>query len=262
MLRTLLALIIAVGALAEVSAVAPRFAIALVADRIEGLGTNGGASGAEDTTGADLLIVVGSWYDGSTADVTISDSKSNNWSALTKQVNGLIDQSTRIWYSQGGTVGSGHTFTLSGSSTFPAIGIYAFSGVAASPFDVEVGGDGGTDVEAMNAGEMTPTQDGEVVISAMGWFSATSGAAVSGYTVQMVANTGGVNVGLGTAYQIQTTATATNPAWTWTGPAAPTFRNATFKAASGGGGGGGTVPAIINSPIRCCDLAPFFGGWR
>jgi hypothetical protein len=68
---------------------------------------------------------------------TVTDSNGNTWVALT--VHNTSNFAHRFWYVASPTVGAGHTFTVSGSQTYPAIMVSAWSGAHASPFDTETG---------------------------------------------------------------------------------------------------------------------------
>jgi len=208
-------------------------AIALVA-QVSGTGASTFTTGSVDTSGANLLTIA--LTEASNGAATISDSKSNTWTKLTEQC--ASTPCVVIYYAKNATVGSGHTFTATGSSFFAVLGASAWSGAdTTAPFDQENGTGGGSMASGQQPGSVTPTTDGQVVVSAMGWNDTRNITSVTGST-QLNENdfTGGVNYGGGSAYVIQTTAAAVNPAWNWTGGnVAGEVVVATFKAASGGG---------------------------
>lgn len=213
-------------------------AIALVTSRQDAPGANGGSTTAIDTTGADLLVLVVHEYSGGSHS-TPSDSKSNTWTGLTVRDNGSLTR-TRIYYAKNPTVGSGHTFTYSASGSFPLIQVLAFSGADLSaPFDQENGTTGSSASAA--PGSVTPGVDNEALVAAVcnnGGITAVG----SSFTLELNMNTvAGVNMGGATAYKVQTSAGAENPAFTLS--ASPwSAVIATFKAA--GGGGGATIQAL------------------
>lgn len=178
-------------------------------------------TGAIDSTGADLLVVlaVGGF-------LTITDSKSNSWSALTQGTQDFTD--CRISYSRPTSVGSGHTFTTGGS--YMAVLVAAFSGSVVSPFDQENGGVS-NDGTSGSGGSVTPTENNELVIAGLGLGGNGSSPSVdSGFTIAQSKNAvSGVNFGGALAYKIQTTAGAVNPGWTWTTASDAVMRTATFK---------------------------------
>src|SRR5258708_3690000 len=105
-------------------------AISLVISSAVAGGANGGTTAAVDTSGANLLVA----YVITQGAVTVSDSKSNTWSALTNSVNGFLNG--QFFYAKGATTGTGHTFTVSGSSSVSVIQVNAYSGAdTVSPFD-------------------------------------------------------------------------------------------------------------------------------
>src|SRR5262245_32762550 len=85
--------------------------------------TNGNSvtTGSLDTTGANLVVVVFSSYQGGTI-VNVTDNKSNTYSNRTVyQFSG--DSRVRLSYVASPSVGTGHTFTVSGSGIYPALAV-------------------------------------------------------------------------------------------------------------------------------------------
>lgn len=171
-------------------------------------GANGGTSSSINTTGANFVVINVAWYNGATADVAISDSNGNTWTPLTKVVNGAY--SNRLFYCASPAVGSGHTFTVAGTSTYPSMQVQAFSGSVAVPHDQEsTNTASGTSV---SAGSITPSENGCILITGMvGPDLSTSVTIDNGFTAYV--SPGTTNVTGGMAYKIQTTAAAVNPAW-------------------------------------------------
>jgi len=183
-----------------------------------------GTSASIDTTGATLLVVVTSTGNFS------GDSKGNTYTKLTART-GTFGSETSIWYAENPTVGSGHTFTVTGVTGLVAA---AFSGAeVSSVFDQENGTASGSPAQP---GSITPGDDNELIITGLGGGSVGDGSADSGFSlVADVGTTGGVNFSAGMAYKVQTTAAAVNPTWTWSevyGSAGLVI--ASFKAAAGG----------------------------
>jgi hypothetical protein len=178
---------------------------------------------AIDTTGATLLVAVLTDF----AETTFSDSKSNTWTSLTK---GTQFISTRIVYCVPSSVGSGHTFSASVASGFPSICVAAFSGAHATPVDQQ-NGSTGNGITSIQPGSVTPTEDNELVIVGVGLGNGNAaGIDMAGYTVPEEVYYNGNAFTCALAYNIQTSATATNPTWTWTGNEQGVARIATFKA--------------------------------
>jgi hypothetical protein len=209
-------------------------AIALVSNAIVTGGASGGTTSAINTTGATLLVAFISSFTDSA--VTVSDSKGNTWVGLTVQT--AVQPHARIYYAVNPTVGTGHTFTCSGSSIYSAACFAAFSGVVTtSPFDVQNGQSGGAQSNTTaRPGNMTPSVDGELVIVGVSMASTETVTAPSGFAItNQVAYSGGVNFGGAMAYAVQTTATTTNPLFTGFGAdTAGGVVGATFKPAAGG----------------------------
>lgn len=206
-------------------------AIAKVSSVAYSNGANGGTTGSIDTTGASLLVMCLYEFSG-TGPGTPTDSKSNTWTGLTAtSANGVR---TTIWYSVNPTVGTGHTFTYNISATYPAIHALSFSGVSTtSPFDVQNGGSA-TSTTSAQPGSVTPTADGELLISALGTAGViTSPSINSSFTADLSTTySGAVNFGGNTAYYVQPTAAAINPTWSWTSAQSSCSRIASFKAAA------------------------------
>lgn len=216
-------------------------AIALVGSGSAFAGGNadGFTTGSFDTTGADL-IVINLGQGNSVTNGVITDSKGNTWTPLNQPATG--GKSTRLVYAWNATVGSGHTFTVSGTDNFPALSISWWSGsqTASDPFDQQTAGGTVPFSNTVQPGSVTPGTDNQVVITGLSGDANTAAPTINlGFTVigtVLDNNAGHQNSAL--AYEIQTTATARNP--TWTAPATGSWAAAiaTFKAAAGGGGGG------------------------
>lgn len=197
-------------------------------------GINGGTTGSLDTSGMSLLVaVVGSYSD--VAAPTLSDSKANTWTAKTASIN--VDAGrVVIHYAYNPTVGTGHTFTLTGTGVYAALAVCAFSGVLVTdPFDVENGAITGA-ATSLATGSITPSQNDALLIAGLNQTDdVAAGLSINlSYTiVEAQAAVGGVNYGTALAYLIQTTAGASNPTWSWTTSAAASARIAAFKAAAG-----------------------------
>ena len=198
---------------------------------VTAFGKDGVTSSSIDTTGADFLVMVVGAY--KSFPPTVSDSKSNTWSALTLRDSG---DSARIliYYVANPTVGTGHTFTLTGSSSYGSMCVHAFSGAKlTSPFDVENGVTGGVDTSRA-PGSITPSENNELLITGGTQDAIVSNLAIgSSYTLADNVYTGsGTNFASSLAYLIQTTAGASNPTWSWTTSSHNAEVIASFKVAA------------------------------
>jgi len=175
--------------------------------------TSGGNSTAINTTGADLLVVAASWFAGTTANITITDSAGNTWVELTKQTH-ANNQAVRIFYVENPVTSASHTITVSGAGTFAPAWFAAFSGsFAGSPLQ------NGATVSAattLQTGAVAPSVAALVIAAAVGASSPSS--LPSGYSLGFVqAFVAGTSVPLAVGYKIQDTAVSENPQFAWSG---------------------------------------------
>ena len=187
-----------------------------------------------DTTGCNFLAVIGAFNN---ATPTFSDSKSNTWSTAGTHHDATNSVLLQLWYCAAPTVGSGHTFQLTTDVTaWPCLAVAGYSGVNATPSDGSEtfdSGYDGTPRTSAQAGTVTPSVDGDVVIAGLAcFFNAVSPAIDGVYTLRQHADGGG-NQLAAIADSIQTTATATNPTWSWTTSVIGFPVLHAFKAATG-----------------------------
>ncbi len=144
--------------------------------------------------------------------MSVSDSKSNTWTPLTAQE--ITSAGSRLYYSYGGTVGSGHTFTVSGTGVFACIQVAAFSNAASSPFDVQNGATA-TVWTTLSTGSVTPSQASSIVVAGVAFIPDAGTLTIdSSFTITNTnAYAGGNNIGGSLAYKILSSSSAQNPAW-------------------------------------------------
>jgi hypothetical protein len=201
-------------------------------------GINGGTTSGIDTTGADFIVVVLSYYSGLSPDPVVSDNKGNTYIERTAYENN--DRGVQVFYIENANVGSGHTFTCSSGAIFaPLVKVHAFSGVHLSAaFDVENGAFTASGT-SLAPGSITPTGSGRLVISGLCVNDQTgpiseNASMTESTTVAVV----GTNLGGGTGWLIQGAASAINPLWSWTDSGiAASATIASFKPAVAPGGG-------------------------
>lgn len=188
-------------------------------------------SASIDSSTGDLIIITTSSDSGTPAGV--SDNKSNTWHALTQITSGSVR--TQLFYCFNCNVGTGHTFTVTGSAQSASVQVFKGAQLSPDPFDQQNGTANGVTTTAQ-PGSITPGANGELVVSGIG-INGTYGATLtidSGFTVaDKVDFTGGSNYGNGLAYIVQTTAGAVNPTWTRATAGATATTIASFKAAGG-----------------------------
>lgn len=200
---------------------------------------NGFTTGSIVTTGASLLIASVSHYSG-IANPTISDSKGNIWVALTPRVSPANFARNILYYVLNPTVGTGHTFTLTGNNTFGGICVAAFAGVkTTSAFESETGNSANAST-SIQTGSLTPSEDNELIVSGLCLRDISNTGDTmsvnSGFTISDQ-NIGAFNQAISgaLAYLIQGTAAAVNPTWSWTTSDNVAATIACFKADPTGG---------------------------
>lgn len=204
-------------------------------------GPTGGTSGAINTTGATLLVafVSGNGTEVNTV-AAVSDSKGNTWTARPASSSSNTPAG-KLFYVANPTVGTGHTFTLSGANIYASVEVAAFSGVTTtSPFDGVENGISGGSTSPRQTGSITPSADNELVISAAGFEYNGAVSVDSGMTItHQTAFASGDHFGSAIAYKVQTAATAINPSWSgWAGSVGNALTAVSFKAAPPAGGSG------------------------
>ncbi len=198
-------------------------------------------SPAVNTSGATLLVVYASRYNAG-ATPALDDTYHNTWTPLAE-------------HNASGV--SGHTFTYGASNSYPAVQVMAFSGSVAAPaFDQQNGATGAGSDATIQPGNVTPSEDNELVVQGMSFSSGTGEVTINSGFTQPDTSAQGAAMAAAAAYKIQTTAAAVNPTWTTT----PTSTYglsaaaATFKAASG------PPPATARSLFRRANLTLGGGG--
>lgn len=187
-----------------------------------------------DTTGAKLLVLLVSFFSGNPTPIV--DSYGNTWHAIATANSST--NFTGLYYAWNPTVGTGHTFTVDPSAVFPTICVMAFDGVqtASDPLDQQASNSGNANA-SLQPGSVTPSVNGELLISGIGLGSSSGWAIDSGFTIQETnAFAGGAAFATLFAYFAQAVAGALNPQWTWTPSVYNAGVNATFKPAPSGGG--------------------------
>jgi hypothetical protein len=131
------------------------------------------------------------------------------------------------------TATTSHTFGSSGAvGTSPSMDVACFSGVdPTTPFDLESAGGGVASGTSVQPGSVTPSVNDGLVISALTFSITNSPVSENAGTitdqVEFAARPQGV-----LSYQIQTTASATNPTFSWAVAGDGVAASATFKSAS------------------------------
>lgn len=195
---------------------------------------NGGTSAAIDTSGASLLIFHLSHYFATAT--SVSDSKGNTWTGLTAQ--GSDEPRSRIFYAENPTVGTNHTFTITGVGSYSTGEVAGFSGAATTTVaDQETGAvvNPGT---TLSTGSITPSENNCLVVAGLSVNKDGSPYAINASMTitDQFDYESGVNEGGALAYIVQTTAAAINPQWSGFASGAAAATIASFKAAGGAAG--------------------------
>jgi len=199
----------------------------LVETAAQGIAT-GVITGALDTTGANLLVVAVTEFE-NTADAIISDSKGNVWT-LCAAIAITGAQNLRLFYSIPTTVGVGHTFQAAGAGTYPSICVQAWKTSGAATFDHAnaLSFEGVT--SNPHPGEVSPTANGSLLITALGHGALITTAIEPGFTETSEAGfISGSCFGTALAYKVQNPAIPIDPIWTCNGPAAYCCAIVVFK---------------------------------
>lgn len=212
-------------------------AISVIASTSAGSGDDANVTtSAINTTGATGIFLIVSSDTLTPPGYTISDNKGNGApvdSGVAVTITGGAG-AVRLWYYLSPSVGSGHTFTVTSSTKYPAVAVLAVSGLKlTSPLDVSAVANSATQVTSQQPGSVTPTENDELLVLGITWDLPTSGYAISGgFTVAASHAADAHSYGGGLGYKIQTTAGAENPSWSWTSAAATAIVIASFKSAA------------------------------
>lgn len=219
-------------------------AIALVA-HANAHGQNGGTTGGVNTTGANFTRIAVAHLT-STFSGTISDSNGNTYVQAGTTI-GVNTAYISYFYCTSPVVGTGHTATASQSNIFAAVLFAAYSGVkTSSPVEATfTSNTNGLGATTISPGSLTPTSN-NALLELIGTQSGTPTVVTCGdvlyNTLDTVLGDGATTI-TGAAYSyVQTTATASNPAFN--ANAATTSIGAVLFAIDEATGGGGSVGTI------------------
>ncbi len=174
---------------------------------------NGITSGSLDSTGGIVIFASVS----ATGSFAFSDSKSNSWTLIGTQ------SVCHLYVCFNPTVGTGHTFSVSGSSVFSAISIGVFGGSQVHQDQSNSAAVSGTQT-TLATGSITPITQNELLIAICGWGNGNAFSGIdSSFTLYEHTDASGTAFGSALAYQIQTTVVARNPIFTIASPGSATF---------------------------------------
>lgn len=178
-----------------------------------------------DTTGADFIAVEIS----SNGTPTLSDNKSITYTALTVQMDATTTEAGFYKAGVGGSTGSGHTWTVTGGSTFACIFVLAFSGIkTTSALTSQAGNFDGVGDASIQCGSVTPATSGDLIVSYVAANASTFSINSSFTATETNDNTGNARGG-GIAYKVVTA--AENPTWSFMGSPHSGCTNGAFAQA-------------------------------
>lgn len=177
-------------------------------------GLNSASIGATDMTGANFFgVTVGCNLVPATTDIT--DSAGNSYAARTAYADGVFGAFQKIFYSENATSLSNQTFTVTKASFVGTFAVAGYSGVAtSSSYDGNENGNTAS-TSPCTTGSVTPSVDGCLLLfgCAVAW---TGNLSVNVGTLRQSAALSSSYAG-SLADQIQTTATARNPSFSYSG---------------------------------------------
>lgn len=195
--------------------------------------SNAGCSVTINSTGATLLVA----YWGGNGSTPPTENKGNGAATCaTVQSNNSFGQ--LCYWLNPTTVGASHTFTINTGIVYQGLVVAAFTSTNPISFSSYVHNEAGTgsspaNVDAISAGSVTPAT-GNVVVSLVYMEEGTSALGITDstftYTVTSSIQASSDFVGLGLAYTVATSGTATNPSWHWTSTAGNGSRAVTANA--------------------------------
>lgn len=186
-------------------------------------GSDGGTSGSFNTTGANIIYVFVNWLAGQ-AEPVLSDTQGGLHNTYTAGVLlSCTNYNSRAYRCVNPPhVGSGHTFTLTGTGNFPGIAFIALQGGLSTQYDIGKNSHALSDVgfgaTSLKPGSLTPSANNAICVTGLGTIStgAKTISVATGFTVEVDApNVGGTSLGIGLAWKNVATAAAQDPQWNW-----------------------------------------------
>ncbi|MGH7996171.1 MAG: hypothetical protein ACREFX_07455, partial [Opitutaceae bacterium] len=162
---------------------------------------------AIDTTGATLLVAIGGAYAG-TVEYGMSDSAGNTWEMA-------VSENATLWsvifYCINPTTSAEHTFSF-GPVGYPGLSVAAFSGFPTISLDQTNSGSG-AGASTVQPGSVTPTTDGQLIVTGYTDGSAAVPAIDDSFDVATYIEHGGSNESACIGYLDQATGSPLNPTW-------------------------------------------------
>lgn len=169
---------------------------------------------AIDTTGAKFLVCGTAYFFGP---LGIEDTYGNTWVGLGIATHPTTSHHVQMFICTDPTVGPGHTVHVSAGTGYPGVAFAAFGGPTDLSFDLE-SGNTSTASTFLEPGSVTPSSDGELVMYVLGDQQATTVSVDVGEVIDQLPATANA-LAIAMAYDIQASAAAISPKFSWTGNA-------------------------------------------
>lgn len=132
-----------------------------------------------NSTGSKIIIISSISYSAGT-DPVITDSQNNIWIPLTK-TNASTAASIRLFYCVNPNISTSHTFTSSGTGSYPGIIVYCFGSDLTPIFESQSSNTSGNTF-SISPGAINPTTSQNIVISAINNWQESGALANRGFT--------------------------------------------------------------------------------
>ena len=180
--------------------------------------------GPIDMTGATLIVAVITDYSGQGPSV-LTDNQTNTYIALTARIQGT--PRNRMLYVENPTISATQTFSIDGTNSYVVLCVAGFSGTATSSVKDQDAGNIGT-ASTISTTSITPAEDNELVVAGLST-SVASSTVDAAYT-EITDSNYSPFFSAAMAYQIQTSAAATDATFTVGSGAENAATIASFKS--------------------------------
>lgn len=180
-----------------------------------------------DMTGATHLVLQIAMTDG-IGDPTVTSTPSNTW-IKDREETGLASGIIKTYRASAATTTNSMDFHLSaGASAFFGAVVQGFNGETTFPLD-QTNVNNATGVTSIQTNSVTPTEGNELVTTGLILTGTSTPSIDSGFVAHVRPGVVGESYGCGAAYIIQTSASATNPTWSFSSDS-PATTIVTYKA--------------------------------
>jgi len=181
---------------------------------------NGFTTTPINTTGASLIVIVVTYYTSSRPNPTDSASNTYPHAVSGDSQSGVpgSDSQISIFRCASPSTSGAHTFTVPGSSLYPAIAVYAFSGGAGGILDQTNNTQSANAGSGLQAGSITPSTANQLIVTGITTRTyIPTGIDLGFATPEVVSYVNGQREGMGASYLVQGAAAAVNPTWSISG---------------------------------------------